>query len=95
MTNYEYLKTRTKGFGLTDDEIEIILLKSGLQGTGSVDMTACDKAMLANFSIIRKSATEKIREGGYSIERNMNAIESFRRTLIEETEDLSDPSSLW
>jgi len=36
------------------------------------------------FAIIRANAVEKAKEGGYSMERSMSAMESFRKTLERE-----------
>ena len=84
MTNFEYLEKRTKGLGADKSDIELILLKGELIDTDPADMDACDKALYYNFSIIRANAVEKAKEGGYSMERSMSAMESFRLTLERE-----------
>ena len=81
MTNQEYLQKRTEGLGISESDIELILLKGELIDIDPADMKACDKALFRNQSIVRKAAIEKAREGGYAVERSMSAIDNFLRTL--------------
>ena len=84
MTNYEYLKKRTEALGADESDIELILMKGRLIGTDPANIRRCDMAIYKNFSIIRARAVEKIKEGGFAVERSMKAIESFRWSLEDE-----------
>ena len=84
MTNIEYLEKRTKGLGADEDDLELILLKGGLDGNDPADMEACDKALYYNWSIVKKSAVEKVREGGYEVQRKMEALGAFHNSLGQE-----------
>ena len=84
MTNFEYLGKRTKGLGVDAEDIELILLKGGLDGNDPAEMTDCDKALYYNWSIIKKSAVEKVSEGGFEVQRSMEALGAFHRSLGQE-----------
>ena len=84
MTNFEYLEKRTNGLGTDESDIELLLLKGNLIDTDPVDMKACDNAIYFNFSIIRAKAVEKAKEGGYSMEKSLRAISSFKEALARE-----------
>ena len=84
MTNLEYLRKRTDGLGVNEGDLELILLKGWLVENDPADMTECDKALYNNWSVVKKSAAEKVREGGYSMERNLEALGSFYRSLGKE-----------
>ena len=42
MTNFEYLKKRTNGLGVSDDDIELILLKGEFNGNDPVNIKDYD-----------------------------------------------------
>ena len=84
MTNFEYLQKRLSGLGVDGSDIELILMKSRLKGNAPAKAKACDRAIYDNQSVIRKSAIEKTREGGFSMERSAKDIDVFMRTLAIE-----------
>lgn len=85
MTNKEYLTKTLSGFGLSDDDIDIILLKSSLDGASDhLDINACDLAVYNRFSIILKGMMQNVSEGGYSVSWNMEAIKLYYSALCNE-----------
>ena len=89
MTNGEYLRKRLEGIGVTQNDIEILLLKAGLDENDPADAAECDKAIFYNQSIVRKACIEKTREGGFSMERNAKEIDTFLWTLATENKLLT------
>lgn len=84
MTNKQYLAKSLNGLNLSEDDIEVILLKSGIDGENTVDVHACDKAVYKRMSVILKGATQNVTEGGYSISWNMEAVKLFYNALCNE-----------
>jgi hypothetical protein len=84
MTNKEYLTKSLNGLSVSEDDIELILLKSSLSGEASVDVPACDKAVYNRMSIVLKGVTQNVSEGGYSISWNMDAVKLFYNSLCHE-----------
>lgn len=72
------------GLNLSEDDIDVILLKSGIDGDATADVQACDKAVYTRMSVILKGATQNISEGGYSISWNMEAVKLFYNALCNE-----------
>jgi hypothetical protein len=84
ITNKQYLLKSLNGLNLSDDDIDIILLKASLDGDDSVDVQACDMAIYKRMSIILKGTTQNVSEGGYSISWNMEAIKLYYASLCNE-----------
>jgi hypothetical protein len=84
MTNKEYLTKSLNGLNVSEDDIEIILLKSSLDLDAIVDVAACDKAVYNRMSVILKGATRNISEGGYSVSWNMEAVKLYYASLCNE-----------
>ena len=85
MTEREYFTKRLEGLGVTDSDIDLILLRYNASGNDLVtDPLWLDAAIYKNFSIVAKCAIGKITEGGYSMENSMKAMESFYRLLKKE-----------
>lgn len=84
MTNKQYLTKSLNGLNLSEDDIDVILLKSGIDGESAVDVRACDNAVYKRMSVILKGATQNITEGGYSISWNMEAVKLFYNALCNE-----------
>lgn len=84
MTNKQYLTKALNGLNVSDDDIDIIILKSGLDGDASLDITACDKAVYHRMSIVLKGTTQNVSEGGYSVSWNMEAVKLFYNALCNE-----------
>lgn len=84
MTNKEYLTKSLNGLNLTEDDIDIILLKSNLTGSDAVNVTECDRAVYKRFSVILKGTMQNVTEGGYSVSWNMDAVKMFYNGLCNE-----------
>lgn len=84
MTNKQYLIKSLNGLNVSEDDIDIILLKAGLDGDGNVEITACDKAVYNRMSIVLKGATQNVSEGGYSISWNIEAVKLYYNALCNE-----------
>ena len=84
MTNKEYLTKALNGLNLSDDDIEIIMVKGGVQADAKVDCKQCDTAVYDRFSVILKGTMQNVSEGGYSVSWNMDAVKMFYKSLCEE-----------
>ena len=83
-TNKEYLTKSLNGLNVSEDDIDVILLKSNLDGNTSVDVSACDNAVYSRMSVILKGAMQNVSEGGYSVSWNMEAVKLFYNALCNE-----------
>ena len=84
MTNKQYLIKYLDELNVSENDIEIILLKGGLDGEATVDIYACDIAVYRRFSAVLKSAAKNVSEGGYSVSWNMEAVKLFYSSLCNE-----------
>lgn len=84
MTNKEYLTKSLNGLSISEDDIDIILLKAGLNESDVVDITACDIAVYNRMSIILKGTTQNVTEGGYSLSWNENLVKLYYNALCVE-----------
>jgi hypothetical protein len=84
MTNKEYLIKSLSGLGVSEDDIDIILLKSQIDGDASADTNICDTAIYNRMSIILKSTVQNVSEGGYSTSWNMDAVKMYYNALCNE-----------
>ncbi|MDO4782992.1 MAG: hypothetical protein Q4A09_07250 [Capnocytophaga felis] len=84
MTNKEYLTKLLSGLNLSEDDIDIILLKGNLQTDGEVSISDCDNAVYHRMSVVLKSALQNVSESGYSISWNMEAVKVFYQSLCNE-----------
>jgi hypothetical protein len=84
MTNKEYLTKSLNGLNVTEDDIDIILVKSGLDGGADVDINGCDNAAYKRFSIILKGTLQNVTEGGFSVSWNMDAVKMYYNSLCNE-----------
>lgn len=84
MTNKEYIQATTSKIGLTDSDIEIILIKAGLKADDDVNSDDCDLALYNRFSIVLSGTLQNVSEGSYSISWNMEALKFFYATLCNE-----------
>ena len=79
MTNKEYITKSLNGLNISDDDIEIIMLKGSVN-----DPHACDMAVYHRMSAVIKGMTQNVSEGGYSISWNMDAVKLFYAALCNE-----------
>lgn len=84
MTNKEYITKSLSGLNVSDDDIDIILAKANLNGSSVADVHACDMAIYNRMSVVVKSMTQNVTEGGYSISWNMDAVKMFYNALCNE-----------
>ena len=84
MTNKEYLTKALNGLNLSDDDIEIIMVKGGVQADAEVDYKQCDTAVYDRFSVILKGTMQNVSEGGYSVSWNMDAVKMYYNVLCHE-----------
>ena len=84
MTNKEYLTKALTGLDISEDDIDIIILKGGLEADANVDTRACDMAVYNRMSVILKGVMRNISEGGYSISWNLDAVKLYYCALCNE-----------
>ena len=77
MTNKEYLTRSLGNLGLTDNDVELILVKGGI-------VSACDRAVYNRMSVVLQATMMNVTEGGYSVSWNMEAVKLFYRALCNE-----------
>lgn len=101
-TNKEYITATLEGFNLTESDVDLILLKASLNGGDSLDIDACDNAIYNKLSIALKCSLQNIRESGYSIDWNIDALKLYYNTLCNElgkpnvlTPKIRNRSNLW
>lgn len=84
MTNKQYLAKTLSGLNISEDDIDIVLLKASLDGEAEVDVRACDVATYQRMSVILKGVMQNVSEGGYSISWNIDAVKLFYNALCNE-----------
>ena len=84
MTNKEYITKSTNKLNLSEDDIDIIIAKSGLQEDENADFKACDSALYRQFSIVLKGMLKNVSMGGRSISWNIEAVKIFYNSLCAE-----------
>lgn len=104
MTNAEYLRASLSDFGLRDETLELILLKSGLSATEEAKPQACDLATYDHLSLVLGASLRNVTEGGYSISWNVEALKLYYRALcsslgkpnlIEDKPRVRNRSNMW
>lgn len=81
-TNKEYLTKSLARFNVTEDDVDLILVDSGLDGEADLDVRAAKLAIYKSMSSILPTAN--ISEGGYSISWNMDALKMWYSALCKE-----------
>lgn len=84
MTNKEYITKSLNGLNISDDDIDIIILKGSVDADAPADTNACDMAVYRRMSAVIKGMTQNVSEGGYSISWNMDAVKLFYAALCNE-----------
>ena len=84
MTNKEYLTKSLNGMNLSDDDIEIIMLKGGIDADAPASAEQCDVAVYNRFSVVLKGAMQNVSEGGMSISWNIEAMKMYYNALCTE-----------
>ena len=87
MTNNEYILKQLGLFGITQDTVDVILVDSGLTGDAYLDASACKKAMLKDFHLVRAAAHRNVSEGGFSLSWNdcEKALQDFEKSLADDS----------
>lgn len=84
MTYKEYLTKSLDSFGVSEDDIDIILFKADLNKDEEADVNKADNAIYNRLSIVLKNMTQNISEGGYSISWNIDAVKLYYSQLCSE-----------
>lgn len=84
MTNKEYLTKSLASLNVSPDDIEIIMVKSDVDGDAPVDTASCDMAVYNRFSIVLGAMSHNVSEGGYSVSWNMDAVKMYYNALCNE-----------
>ena len=84
MKNKEYLIKLLDGLGVSENDVDIILLKAEIDGNADVQVALCDKAVYDRMSVVLKGALKNVTEGGYSVSWNMDAVKLFYNALCNE-----------
>lgn len=84
MTNKQYLTKALSGLNISEDDIDIVLLKASLDGEAEADVRACDVATYQRMSVILKGVMLNVSEGGYSISWNVEAVKLYYNALCNE-----------
>ena len=84
MTNKQYLTKSLNGLNVSEDDIDIILLKGSLDADADASVSDCDTAVYHRMSIVLKGATQNVSEGGYSVSWNMEAVKMYYNALCNE-----------
>ena len=84
MTNKQYLEKALNGLNISESDIDIILLKAGIEAESEVQIERCDNAVYNRMSIVLKGTTQNVTEGGYSVSWNMDAVKLFYNALCNE-----------
>ena len=79
-TNNEYLLSKLNKFGLTQSDIDVIVVENSLES--ELDILKCKIAMYNSFSSILPLAN--ISEGNYSITWNIEALKIWYSQLCKE-----------
>ena len=85
MTNLQYLKINCGGFGVTDDELTLILTNAGVAPSADADIDACDMVLYNHFSLVLRQALMNVSEGGMSVSWNIEAVKAYYAILCEKT----------
>jgi hypothetical protein len=81
-TNNEYFLAALSRFNVSQTDIDVMLLEAGLDGSASVDVTACKNAIYRGFSMMLPLSN--VSEGGYSVSWNMEAVKMYYNQLCKE-----------
>lgn len=84
MTNKQYLTKALCGLNLSEDDIDIILLKGGIDADAPADVRGCDTAIYRRLSVVLKACLQNVDQGDYSIEWNLEAVKLFYASLCHE-----------
>lgn len=82
-TNRDYLIKSLAKFGISEDDVDVILVESpDLVGSATINVTACKQAIHKSLSVILPLANTS--EGHYSVSWNMEALKLWYGALCTE-----------
>ncbi len=84
MTNKEYITKLLHGLDVSEEDVDIILIKGDLLPDAKASVSNCDNAVYNRMSVVLKSVLRNVSEGGYSISWNMEAVKLFYNSLCNE-----------
>lgn len=83
-TNKDYLTKALGNLNVSEDDIDVILLKAGMDADAPADVAKCDLATYNRFSVVLSTMTQNVSEGGYSLSWNMDAVKLWYNSLCRE-----------
>ncbi len=83
-TNKEYLSMSLGNLNVSDTDIDVILLKAGMDADAPANVAACDLAAYNRVSVVLASMTQNVSEGGYSISWNMDGVKLWYNAICRE-----------
>ena len=86
-TNREYLGIMLNRFGLTSDDVELIMVEH-TELEGELNVKACKTAMYKSFSVILSG---DVSEGGFSLTWDIEKLKLWYKSLCRE---LGKPSAI-
>lgn len=84
ITNKQYLTKALDALNVSENDIDLILLKAGIDADDTMDMERCDNAVYNRFSVILGSMVNNVSEGGYSLSWNLEAVKMYYNVLCTE-----------
>lgn len=104
MTNKEYISAYLGKYGVTDDEVTLLLMEQGITPDAEADTTNLSPLKVAMYNWLPGmiAGLQNITEGGYSITWNVDGLKTWISWLAGQL-GLSDPyaakvrnrSNLW
>lgn len=82
MTYKEYITATTARFGLTEADVDLLLINQNLIGEDDVDVTKAKTAMCKEFATL--IPLQNVSEGGYSITWNIDAVKLWYHSTCAE-----------
>lgn len=77
MTNQEYLSLQLSKFGVSTDDISLMLIEANLNGNDQVSDTKSLKTAIYNQLPIMMAGLQDVSEGGYSVKWNYDGIKAW------------------
>ena len=75
MTNAEWFAAMGGKFGMSEADMQLIMVNQGIVEHKPVDVTAAKTAMVREFALLIPMAN--VTEGGYSVSWNMEAVKMW------------------
>lgn len=82
ITNREYLTAALNRFGMTENDIDVIIVENPILEGVTLDVKACKLAMYNSLSSILPVAN--VSEGGFSVTWNIDGLKIWYKSLCNE-----------